>query len=923
MRSIWLIILNVCVIPLFAQNITWPTVRTEMKPAARWWWMGSSVNKDGLTYNMEQYAAKGIGGLEITPIYGVKGNDLNEIQYLSPQWMDMLRHTEEEGKRLDINIDMSTGTGWPFGGPHIGYEDAATKVFFQEYKLNKGESIKEPIKIKNIEQQEAAELSCLMAFSRCGRKLDLTDFLREDRLNWTAPSDNWHVIAVFIGKTFQKVKRSAPGGEGYVIDHFSRKSVAKYLDRVTQAFKESKVQVPNSFFNDSYEAYKADWTPDLFEEFKKRRGYGLEEFLPEFIAETRTDTTARIISDYRETLGELLLENFTSQWTFWAHDMGSTTRNQAHGSPANLIDIYSAVDIPECETFGISDFHIKGLRIDSIRKINDSDLSMLKYASSAAHITGKTLVSAEAFTWLTEHFRTSLSQFKPDLDLLFAAGVNHIFIHGITYSPKEAVWPGWKFYASVDMSPTNTIWRDSKPFFDYVTRCQSVLQEGNPDADFLLYFPIYDMWHKEEGRLLMFDIHKMDRRAPAFINAVNQIISSGYDVDYISDRYIKTTEIKDDLLYTEGGISYKGIIVPAVHLMPTGTLAHLLELAKNGATIIFINHYPMDVPGLNDLESRRVLLKELLSTLPKDKVGDSTISKDYGKGRIIVGNDYSSVLQMSGVIKEEMRTKHDLHYIRRKNESGHHYFVSALKEDSTESWITLAVDGQEVMIFNPIDGTSGLARSRCVDGKLQVYLKLKSGESIILKVFDRKLRGPIRRWEYWQEDFSRVSVIDKGWNLRFSESIPAITKTYNLSGLMPWTSLEGVDLKRNMGTGVYSTVFHLQKEDADDWLLDLGDVRESAHVRINGKDVATLWSVPFEVKVGGYLKNGENKIEIEVTNLPANRIADYDRRKVNWRTFKDINFVKLNYKKGDFSHWGIVPSGLLGDVKLIPLKREK
>lgn len=922
MRRIWIIVLCVCTIPLFAQNISWPTVKTEMKPAARWWWMGSSVDKENLTYDMEQYAEKGIGGLEITPIYGVKDNDLNEIEYLSPQWMDMLQYTKDEGKRLGISIDMSTGTGWPFGGPHIDYEDAAAKVIFQEYTLNKGESVNEFIKVKNIEQQGVAKLSRLMGFSRCGKRMNLTGFVKENKLKWIAPSDNWHIIAVFVGKTFQKVKRSAPGGEGYVIDHFSKKSVARYLDRTTQAFKRSGVEVPYSFFNDSYEVYKADWTPDLFEEFEKRRGYKLEEFLPEFLAEVRTDTTARLISDYRETLGELLLENFTKQWTSWAHGMGSTTRNQAHGSPANLIDVYSAVDIPECETFGISNFHINGLRVDSIFKINDSDLSMLKYASSAAHITGKTLVSSETFTWLTEHFRTSLSQFKPDVDLLFTAGINHIFIHGITYSPKEAVWPGWKFYASVDMSPTNSIWRDSKPFFDYVTRCQSVLQRGKSDADFLLYFPIYDMWHNEEGRLLMFDIHKMQQRAPKFINAVSQIISSGYDVDYISDEYIKTTSIKNDLLYSEGGTSYRGIIVPSVQLMPLETFSHILELAKNGATVIFIDHYPMDVPGFNNLEVRRALLMKLLKTLPKENTGNNTISKDYGRGRIIIGSDYSSVLQASGVIKEEMKTNHNLHYIRRKNETGHHYFITALKKDSTKSWVTLAGDGQEVVIFNPLDGTSGLAKSRFANGKLQVYLELKSGESLILKVFDEKLEN-IEQWKYYEEDYSNALIIDRGWNLRFIESSPAITKIYNLPKLMPWTELDDVDLKRNMGTGIYTALFHVQKNDADDWLLNLGDVRESAHLRINGKDVATLWSVPFEVKVGDYLKNGENKIEIEVTNLPANRIADYDRRKVNWRIFEDINIVKLNYKKGDFSHWGIVPSGLLGNVKLVPLKREK
>jgi hypothetical protein len=270
-----------------------------------------------------------------------------------------------------------------------------------------------------------------------------------------------------IGRTAQKVKRAAPGGEGFVIDHFDSEAVTRYLARFDSAFASQGILFPKVMFNDSYEVYGADWTPRLYEEFQQRRGYDFRPYT--YILgkkdSLRTDVDRRVISDYRETLGELLLENFTSQWTAWAHRHGSITRNQAHGSPANLLDIYAAVDIPECEGFGLSDFGIKGLRIDSgYTKKNDSDLSMLKYASSAAHISGKKLTSSETFTWLTEHFRTSLSQCKPDLDLMFISGVNHVVFHGSCYSPKDEPWPGWRFYASVDMTPYNPQWNAMPAF---------------------------------------------------------------------------------------------------------------------------------------------------------------------------------------------------------------------------------------------------------------------------------------------------------------------------------------------------------------------------------------------------------------------------------------------------------------------------
>lgn len=422
--------------PLFSQS--WPEITAESRPATRWWWLGSAVDTANLTYNLETYAQAGLGGVEITPIYGVQGNDAHEIPFLSPDWMRMLQHTRSECKRLGMETDMNAGTGWPFGGPMISLENAATKAIFREYAAKGGERLRTAIEAEDRKQRDVANLSRLMAFSDKGERIDITSKVKNNRLDWTVPAGNWRLIALFCGKTFQQVKRAAPGGEGYVMDHFSRNAVKQYFATFEQAFRENKVPYPHAFFNDSYEVYGADWTPGLLDEFVRRRGYRLENYLPEFLNPVRTDTTARILSDYRETLAELLLENFTRQWTEWAHRGGSLTRNQAHGSPGNLIDLYATVDIPECEGFGLSRFHIEGLRRDSLTRKNDSDLSMLKYASSAAHIAGKKYTSSETFTWLTEHFRTSLSQCKPDMDLMFVSGVNHMFFHGTPYSPREA-----------------------------------------------------------------------------------------------------------------------------------------------------------------------------------------------------------------------------------------------------------------------------------------------------------------------------------------------------------------------------------------------------------------------------------------------------------------------------------------------------
>ena len=176
---------------LAAQSTTWPISKVETKPAARWWWMGSAVDKGNLTYNLESYANAGIGMLEITPIYGVKDNEANEIPFLSEQWMSMLQHTQDEAKRLGMLIDMNTGTGWPFGGPEVTIDDAASRLLIREYHLKGGERLTEPIVTEDEKQASFAKLSRLMAFSDKEKCIDLTPRVENGQLNWKAPKGEW------------------------------------------------------------------------------------------------------------------------------------------------------------------------------------------------------------------------------------------------------------------------------------------------------------------------------------------------------------------------------------------------------------------------------------------------------------------------------------------------------------------------------------------------------------------------------------------------------------------------------------------------------------------------------------------------------------------------------------------------------------
>ena len=839
--------------------------------------MGSAVNEFELTRLMEEYAAKGIHTLEITPIYGVQGNENNNIDFLSPRWMEILRFVEEEGLRDSIQIDMNCGTGWPFGGPSVPLKEATCRVAYRADTLNSGTLFlnltpHQHLRVASTTEEDGPEawrtacLSRVMAYRLdvSAQPVDLTSQVKDNCLTWSPAAGQWQLISVYEMRTLQQVNRAAPGGEGLVIDHFDAQAVKHYLERFDEAFAESGVPYPDSFFNDSYEVYGADWTPRLFDEFAYRRGYRLEEHLPELLLGTGENPT-QVLIDYRETLGDLLLENFTNQWTAWAHSHGVKTRNQAHGSPVNLIDHYAAVDIPEIEGFGLSDFGIKGLRSDTGKtRPNYSDLSMLKYASSAAHITGKPLTSCESFTWLTEHFRTSLSQLKPDMDLIFCAGVNRMLFHGTAYSPLDAPWPGWKFYATMDMSPTNSIWRDAGGFMDYVERCQRFLQWGQPDNDFLVYLPVRDMWARRDNDLLMmFEISNMDKNAPEFIRDVLTIDSLGYDCDYISDRYLLTTEYRDGMLQTAAGMRYKALIIPGEVRMTEALKAHIESLKAQGAPVLSV---------FNEMEMNRYASPEIV------------------------------------------KTRYGLNLIRRSNPYGFHYFIANLTPDDMDAWVPLAVVFKDALLFNPMNGKRYHAQVR--EGKIR--LCLRSGESIILQTYYNKVSVTERQplIDYTQS----IDLTGGAWTLQFVESAPEVRDTFSLEGLCTWEGLSA-EAAVTMGIGAYTTQFTLTGEQATQpWAIDLGDVRESARVYLNDVYVGTVWAVPFVLPCGNVLKAGTNQLRVEVTNLPANRISDMDRRKVPWRKFENINVVDIHYEHTTYEAWEPVPSGLRGKVQLLNIE---
>lgn len=775
--------------------MTWPPISKETRPWAYWWWMGSAVDEENLTRELTRYRDAGMGGVHVIPIYGAKGFEARSVPFLSRRWLDLLRYTLQEAERLGLGIDLTLGTGWCFGGPWVRDEDTNSLVAFHNETIT------------------------------------------------TRPSG-------------QKVKRAAPGGEGWMLNPASERAVRRYLERFTRAFSGWKGPLPRAIYQDSYE-YNNDWAPELLAAFEQRQGYRLQDHVSAF---SRTDETSRrILADYRATMSDLMVEKAQPLWMAWGRRRGMLSRYEAHGSPGNLLDLYSLADIPETEMFH-----------------DDRSLLVSKFASSAAHVTHKRLASSETGTWLKEHFTETLGDLKRLVDDMFLSGINHVFWHGTIYSPDDAAWPGWVFYASTQMNPRNSIWRDAKALHDYITHCQSFLQAGEHDNDVLVYWPYHDYLHDHKGHVQKLTVHQRGWLENQAVGPLAQsLFDRGWQFDFISDKQLRVQNVK----------GYKAVVVPPVHHMPPETLAALKKLP---IPVLFVDQLPSDVTGNARLLERRAMLEKL-------KQGIKPTAR----------KELEAELAHAACIRESSADQ-GLRCVRRKRDGMTVWFVVNLSEKRISD-ISLGQLPQQATVFDPMTQTVGeLAVSR----RGVSYALEPAGSCILQSSHCPERHVPLRP--------NGQTVLVRGpWEVAFVSGGPTLPASYSTEKLQSWAE-QGGEYEAFAGTARYTTVLDRPSNHGGPWLLHLGAVHESVCIRLNGSLLGTVLLAPYTLTLP-VLKPTGNLLELEVTSLAGNRIRDLDRRGVVWRNFYDINFVNIDYKPFDASNWPLQPCGLIGPITLTPL----
>ncbi len=960
------------------------------KPMTRWWWFGGAVTPGEITRELTFMRDAGIGGAEIQPVYPVTVDDpaagIRHHRYYSPEWFDLLRHASREARRLGLRIDLTLGSGWPYGGPFVPPERAARRLrvvsadlagprrFSWDAARLVGEDgraaalVLAPVGDDGMARVEGAttlEPSALLEPSPGKGALDI-------------PAGRWRLMLFVDEPTGMQVKRPTLGMEGLVIDHHDREAVNLFLraagDRVFDAVgTEGGRPAFDSVFCDSLEVYGADWTTRLPAEFERRRGYRLEPFLPA-LAGDAGPLTPHVRYDYHLTLSDLIVEGFFAPLAEWSARRGVRSRVQAHGAMGDVMRGYGLADVPEGENIFLGDRY----------QVN---LKHRRLASSAAHIYGKRVASAETYTWLrTPVFTTTLEMMKAATDSVFLDGITQVVNHGYSYSPPEAGEPGWAFYASTEVNHTQTWWRHYPHLARYVQRVSAVLQQGESLNPVLVYLPMADVYAGHGLGGLHLDEEVQARLDPALLDGIRR---AGYDFDVVNDHALAevlriegpgaTGGAADEpctLRSTAGTGRYRVVVVNAVRLMPPESAARMAEFVRAGGQLIVVGGMPEEAPGVKDHDPRTAAMREALAglwggTLP---AGGEMISPVLGAA--LVPDVPSALARLARVLAPDFRivapssSAHaHVGFVHRRLGGADCYFVANVSPEPRDLRVEFGVGHARPRRWDPESGVVGfeppyeyVTRRASGDAKGQavtsVELRLAPFESCFV-VFGGDSAPPAvvatdprGQWEIARKgaavqvrgllpaggDYGltlgrgrrrrvragRVPAavrIDGPWTLTLGAHPPV-----TLDRLLPWDEVEAG--RGFSGWGVYEARVEVPDVGSDiEWFIDLGRVHETAQVALNGRDLGAAWKGLRRLPCGRAIARGTNHVRVEVANLwihhllahppgdPARKVkgvgpdaALAETAGIRWGTYGEVPPER------------VPPSGLLGPVRLVPLR---
>lgn len=565
------------------------------RPWVRWWWFANSITPEEIRRELSFMAQAGWGGVELAVVYPQPGTPPGPA-FASAAWFSLVDDAIETARELGLGFDLTFGSGWPFGGPHIQGEARSGTVRAHVVEITG------PAKELRLDVPPLAEGEAIIGVYAARLRGAEVDLASQQELSfapgaavlfWDVPPGTWRVSMVVRSFTGQRVNRCAPGGEGWVHDHLSRLGTEAHLEglggAICRHLGHRAGRGLGAMFCDSWEVLGPHWSADFSQEFARRCGYDIRPYLPALLGAWPVEDPGRLALlrhvryDYNRVLSDLIVENFYQLYTDWCHRHGFISRVQAHGMPGDVIRAYGTADIPEGEMLLYP-------------------LDALRLAASAGHLYGRPIISSESFTCLygwpnVGQFAERLDDLKLLADAQFACGVNRVLFHGYPSSPPEAGdAPGWALYATCHFNHNTPIFPYLARLTEYLARVSFLLQQGQPVTDFAVYLPLTDLWYEQPPFLQETSTESFQWSA-AKLQLVPPDQIAGYTWDWLNDHALTVARVEEGRLRI-GHQEYAAIVLPPLRWLPLETAQRLNALAQAGATLIVLDANTPQAPGL-------------------------------------------------------------------------------------------------------------------------------------------------------------------------------------------------------------------------------------------------------------------------------------------------------------------------------------
>lgn len=765
-------------------------------------------------------------------------------------------------------------------------------------------------------------------------------------LNWQVPEGKWTILR--IGHTSTGHTNYIGGkGKGLECDKFNPEIIKFQFDQwFGKAFEETDAELADDvlkvFHIDSWECGSQNWSTIFPEEFKKRRGYDIIPYLPVMtgLPVENKDVSENFLYDVRKTISELIVENFFVTMAENAKEKGCifSAESVAPVMVSDGMQHFSTVDIPMGEFWHNSPTH-------------DKPTDILD-AVSGAHIYGKPIIQAESFTTLRMDWTESPASLKTLGDRNFALGINRIVFHVYIHNPWKDKKPGMTLSGvGLYFQRDQTWWKQGKAWIEYLSRCQAMLQQGNPVVDIAVFtgeeLPRRSFTPDRLTGVLpgLFDNNYLENEKTRWENAgtpmhnrpdgVNNSVNTydpvttpdplrGYKYDsFNKDVLLRLTKVKDGKIVLPGGASYSVLVIPGSHKMnPNNRMSSevadkIIQLIYEGATVIF-EGIPECISGIKyeNIDS----LKSVLSNgynLTETPEGVLEIKK-IGKGNLIKAPITTTSLYPLSISRdlyfmEGGEYARGIAWNHRSSENFHIYFISNQIEKTREIEVSARVYGYVPEIFDPITG--GIKKADIwakKDGRTKISVRLEPNSSLFL-VFREKTKEIKSEVGNIKSELNTLMQINENWNLTFDAASGGPQFPVKMQNLSDWTKIENDSIKYYSGTVTYSNTFDFSFVNKNEVFIDLGYVADIAEVFVNEKSCGIAWTYPYKVNISEAILNGKNDLRIEVTNTWRNRlIGDHNlpsEKQITWTTAP----FRLEGKP-------LTPAGLMGPVRIVSLK---